>query len=482
VTRSVVTTALAGLAADARPGPGGRDRARLLLADYLAVAGTGAGADSARVARDALLPRSAGPAPVIGTGRTAAPRDAALVNGISAHSIELDDTHERSSSHPGTVIWTTLLAVAGAPDAPGAPPVTAAVLDSAVTGYQVMASLGELLGPAELYRQGLHPTAVCGVFGAAAAAGRLAGLDPAALRAAFGIALSLSAGSMAYLTDGAWTKRFHSGSAAAGGILAAELAAAGFTGPADAFGDPYGLMHIYGGIRPRARVEAVLAHAAGLPAVHETSVKFHPCCRYMHGVMDLLAAYRSEGGRVDGVTRIDCGVLSGGMGLVGEPADRKRAVANMVDAQFSMPFGAALTLSRGSSSLADFQHADRLAPQLQPLMDKTSMHTSAELDAAYPAQWGAEVTLAFADGETRELRTPAFRGSPGWPAARGEIEAKAAGLLGEAVTGRLFAAVDGLGDGDRFDPARLAAAVTAGSTVRPGRRGRARIAATPGPP
>ncbi len=463
MTRSLVTPALAELAVAARPSPAERERARLLLADYLAVAGTGAGADSARVARDALLPRSAGPAPVLGTGQTAAVRDAALVNGISAHSIELDDTHEPSSSHPGTVIWTALLAAAaGAEGIPSAAVTTAAVLDSAVAGYQVMASLGELLGPAELYRQGLHPTAVCGVFGATAAAGRLAGLDTGALRSAFGIALSLSAGSMAYLSDGAWTKRFHSGSAAAGGILAAELAAGGFTGPADAFGDPCGLMHIYGGIRPPARVEAVLAHATGLPAVHETSVKFHPCCRYMHGVMDLLAAYRSEGGRVEGITRIDCGVLSGGMGLVGEPADRKRAVANMVDAQFSMPFGAALTLSRGSSSLTDFQQASSLAAELQPLMDLTWMHTSAELDAAYPARWGGEVTLSFAGGETVELRTPAFRGSPGWPAGRPEIEAKAAGLLGKAAAGRLFSAVDALGDGDRFDPARLAAAVRAG--------------------
>ena len=464
MARSQVTSVLAELAATARPDPAERERARLLLADYLAVAGTGAGADSARVARDALLPRSAGPAPVLGTGQTAAVRDAALVNGISAHSIELDDTHEPSSSHPGTVIWTALLAAAaGADGIPSAPVTTAAVLDSAVAGYQVMASLGELLGPAELYRQGLHPTAVCGVFGAAAAAGRLAGLDTGALRSAFGIALSLSAGSMAYLSDGAWTKRFHSGSAAAGGLLAAELAVGGFTGPADAFGDPYGLMHIYGGIRPPARVEAVLAHATGLPAVHETSVKFHPCCRYMHGVMDLLAAYRSEGGRVEGITRIDCGVLSGGMGLVGEPADRKRAVANMVDAQFSMPFGAALTLSHGSSSLADFQRASSLAAQLQPLMDRTWMHTSAELDAAYPGRWGAEVTLSFTDGETVELHTPAFRGSPGWPAGQPEIEAKAAGLLGETAAGRLFTAVGALGDGDRFDPVRLAAAVRAGS-------------------
>jgi len=197
--------------------------------------------------------------------------------------------------------------------------------------------------------------------------------------------------------------------------------------------------------------------------VHETSVKFHPCCRYMHGVMDLLAAYRSEGGRVEGLTRVDCGVLTGGMALVGEPADRKRTVANTVDAQFSMPFGAALTLSRGSSSLADFQDASHLAPQLQPLMDLIWMHTSAELDAAYPARWGAEVKLSFADGETVELRTPAFRGSPGWPAGRDEIEAKAAGLLGEAAAGRLLGAVDALGDGDRFDPVRVAAAARTGS-------------------
>ena len=464
MTQSLVTSALAELAATAQPGPAERDRARLLLADYLAVAGTGAGADSARVARDALLRRSAGPAR--SSAPAGPPRCGTRRWSTGSARTASSSTTPTSRPAPTRAPWSgpsLLAAAAGDGGTPGAPVTTEAVLDSAVAGYQVMASLGELLGPAELYRQGLHPTAVCGVFGAAAAAGRLAGLDTGALRSAFGIALSLSAGSMAYLSDGAWTKRFHSGSAAAGGILAAELAAGGFTGPADAFGDPYGLMHIYGGIRPPARVDAVLAHAAGLPAVHETSVKFHPCCRYMHGVMDLLAAYRSEGGRVEGITRIDCGVLSGGMGLVAEPADRKRAVANMVDAQFSMPFGAALTLSRGSSSLADFQRASSLAAELQPLMDRTWMHTSTELDAAYPARWGAEVTLGFADGEAVELHTPAFRGSPGWPAGQPEIEAKAAGLLGEPAAGRLFTAVGALGDGDRFDPAGLAAAVGAGS-------------------
>ena len=453
VTAPLVTTALADLAAAGRPGLPERDRARLLLADYVAVATAGAGSDSARRARDALLPGSAGPAVVLGTGQSAAPRDAALLNGISAHSLELDDTHEPSSSHPGTVIWSALLAAAA-----GARPGMTAVLDSAVVGYQVMASLGELLGPAELYRQGVHPTAICGVFGAAAAAGRLMSLDAETMRQAFGIALSLSAGSMAYLSDGAWTKRLHSGSAAAGGLLAAELAAAGFTGPRAAFDDPSGLMHIYGGIRPRAHAEAVLGQAGGLAAVQETSVKFHPCCRYMHGVMDLLAAYRTGGGRVDGLERIDCGVLSGGMSLVGEPLARKRTVTNMVDAQFSMPFGAALTLARGASSLADFQNASLVAAELQPWMDLTEVHTSAALDAAYPARWGAEVRLGFAGGEVAELRTAAFRGSPGWPAGRPEIAGKAAELLGRAAAGRLLAALDALDDDTAADLAGLAGA------------------------
>jgi 2-methylcitrate dehydratase PrpD len=181
----------------------------------------------------------------------------------------------------------------------------------------------------------------------------------------------------------------------------------------------------------------------------------------MHGVMDLLAAYRSEGGRTDGLTRIDCGVLSGGMSLVAEPLARKRTVANMVDAQFSMPFGAALTLTRGASSLRDFSDAARLAPEMQRLMDLTHTHASTALDAAYPARWGAEVTLSFADGEVIELRANAFHGSPGWPADDAEIAGKAISLLGDAAAKQLLSALDAADRGERMDPAGLASACAA---------------------
>jgi hypothetical protein len=80
-------------------------------------------------------------------------------------------------------------------------------------------------------------------------------------------------------------------------------------------------------------------------------------------------------------------------------------------------------------------------------MDLTEVHTSAALDAAYPARWGAEVALSFADGELVELHTAAFRGSPGWPAGRPEIAGKAAELLGGTAADRMLTALDALDDG-----------------------------------
>jgi hypothetical protein len=100
-------------------------------------------------------------------------------------------------------------------------------------------------------------------------------------------------------------------------------------------------------------------------------------------------------------------------------------------------------------------------PELQRLMDLTHTHASAALDAAYPARWGAEVTLSFADGEVIDLRTSAFRGSPGWPADGAEIAGKAASLLGDAAAERLLSALDAAGQGERMDPAALASACAA---------------------
>src|SRR5690606_4313304 len=100
-------------------------------------------------------------------------------------------------------------------------------LAAAVAGYEIQIRLSLALDPRAHYDQGFHPTATCGAFGAAAAAGRVFGLDAERLAHAFGIVLSMAAGSMQFLVNGAWTKRTHVGHAALCGLMAAVMAREG---------------------------------------------------------------------------------------------------------------------------------------------------------------------------------------------------------------------------------------------------------------
>jgi 2-methylcitrate dehydratase PrpD len=447
-----ITSSLVTLITDAVPDDAAVARARLLLYDYLGVALRGVDTDSARATLAAMAKEPRGPVNLLGVTERAVPRDAAIVNGVSAHSLELDDTHEPSSSHPGTVVWTTLLAAADQ-----SPVRLGGMLDAAVVGYQAMTTVGEVLGAAEMYSRGLHPTAICGVYGGIAAVARMRGLDASTIRRAFGVALSLAAGSLAFLTDGAWTKRLHSGLAASNALLAVDLACNGFSAPYDAFGDANGALRLY--TTDRTETDGILARAFDLNSVAETSIKFHPCCRYMHGVMDLLANYHDEAPPLDEIESISCGVLTAGVALVGEPVNRKRLVANTVDAQFSMPFGAALALVTGGSTLEDFLKAAQLAPQLQPWMDRVRVYTAPHLDEDYPQAWRAEVIVQKVDGSRDVLETASFYGSPGSPALWSDLTRKCEHLIGPSRTRALNELVNEANDDRNFDVALVNASV-----------------------
>jgi 2-methylcitrate dehydratase PrpD len=151
-------------------------------------------------------------ASVIGDADTWSPAAAALVNGTLAHSLDFDDTHARGSIHPSAPVVPAAFAAAEIDRASGAD-----LLAGIVAGYEVLIRLSIALDPAAHYDRGFHPTATCGAFGAAAAAARVLGLDADGIACAFGIALSQAAGSMQFLHNGAWTKRFQVGYAAMNG-------------------------------------------------------------------------------------------------------------------------------------------------------------------------------------------------------------------------------------------------------------------------
>lgn len=420
-----VTAALAAAALRPVEDASARERAADLLLDYLAVTTRGAQAPPAERARAALLPDDGG-CRVEGTDARAGARTAALLNGIAAHALELDDTYEPASLHPGVVVWPVVLALG---EQAGCS--REALLDAAIAGYDVTCEVGDLVGAARAYGRGFHPTGICGALGAAGAAGRLLGLDAAQIEHALGLAASEASGLLAFLTAGGWTKPLHAGHASACGLDAARLARAGYAGPAGAVEGRFGFVHAFGGERP---ADAPWTPRPAGWAVHATSVKFHPCCRYLHGNLDLLAALTREHGVVaDEVAAIRCAVLSAGWDLVAAPVGAKRRIRGQVDAQFSMPFGAARAVARGATGLAAFERAAEEAVELQPLIDRVECVRDARLDAAFPSRWGAAVELELRDGRVLTARADGFRGSPSDPADRAAIRAKAAELLPEDV-------------------------------------------------
>ena len=283
---------------------------------------------------------------VLGDSRRYVPSAAALINGTLAHSLDFDDTHAEGSIHSSAPIVPAALAASEMTGASGKE-----LLTAVVAGYEVQIRLSMALNPSEHYAQGFHPTATCGVFGAAAAVAKLLGLDADGVRNAFGIALSQAAGSMEFLVDGSWTKRSHVGQAAQNGLICAVLAAEGFVGPKQAFEGRAGLFKAYS---PASQPDKA---TKGLGSTWETlrlAVKPYPSCRYSHAAIDGIVALVNEHDidPID-IEEMEIGLPETGWKIIGGPDDKTNP-KGVVDAQFSMPFCAAVAARAGGLSWDDY--------------------------------------------------------------------------------------------------------------------------------
>ena len=402
-------------------------RAEELTLDHLGVAIRGSTEPSSEPVRAVVSGYlAANGSSAIGVPSRLVPAAAALLNGTAAHAVELDDVTRESSLHPGVTVIPAALAVAEQREAPGR-----AFLESVVAGYEVAIRVGNALNPASAYERGFHPTGVAGAFGAAAAAARLMGLDGAGIARALGVAGTMASGSMEYLSDGSWTKRLTAGWAAHAGVMAAELAAAGFSGPASTLEGRFGMLRAYTDApRPRLLTE-------GLGESHQitrVAIKPYACCRYNHGLIDGMLQIRTEH-EIDpsAVRRIRLGVLSAGAGLVAHPIERKRAPTNPVEAQFSAPFAAAIALVFGAAGAPEYRQTVIDDPRIRALMAVTDCYTSADLDALYPARWPAAVEIEMTDGRVYETRVEYALGEPENPLSGDALRRKFRELVGDRL-------------------------------------------------
>lgn len=328
-------------------------RAKLLMIDLVgSIVRAGADAESTPGMLEMLKMLGLdgpGQCTVFGLERRFAPATAALLNGTLGHSLDFDDTHADSSLHPSAPVVPAAYAAAEMVGASGRE-----LLTAIVAGYEVCCRLGNALDPTAHYARGFHPTATAGVFGAAAAAGKLLGLDAAGIHSAFGVAASQAAGSLQFLVNGGWNKRYQVGAAAMNGLIAATLAKTGFIGAADAIEGKHGLLV---GYTDNAHPEKAVA---GLGTEYETlkiGVKPYPACRYTHAAVDgLLALVREHGWTSADIEAVTVGLHRNGIVLTGAPIDEKRKPRTVVEGQFSMPFAAAVALHTGRFGWDDYAY------------------------------------------------------------------------------------------------------------------------------
>ena len=331
------------------------------------------------------------------------PSAAALINGTLAHSLDFDDTHAEASLHSSAPILAAAFAAAQMKNCSGQELITACVL-----GYEIQIRLGLAGGSSAHYKRGFHPTATCGIFGAAAAAGYIVGLSKEQFISAFGIALSQSSGSMQFLNDGSWTKRSHVGQAAQNGLNAAILAGEGFKGPKEAFEGKWGYLNSFvsGGDLSKA--------LEGLGEKFETlnlGVKPYPSCRYSHAAIDGLLELKKEiNFDVNDLEDVDVGLSETALNIIGYPIEEKQNPENVVDGQFSMPFCAALVLRNGSFTWDDYK-SNLKNDDVLDLCKKVNVSPNKQAEECCPKYMSANVKIKVS-GKVYEKFVKIPKGDP----------------------------------------------------------------------
>lgn len=271
-----------------------RAMARFSLFDWMVCGRAGRGEPLAAILRAMVADEGGRPVASVIGGERAPARAAALVNGATAHALDYDDTHFAHVGHPSVAILPAALAAAEAVDA-GA----AEIADAFLLGAEASIRIGLHLGRGH-YERGFHQTATAGAFGATIAAGRIRGLDRAALRAALGLCATRASGLRGQF--GTMGKPYNAGLAAANGVECTALAARGFTSADDGLDGPQGFVATHSDAAAPDRAWQDPPPARFL--FDDIRYKLHACCHGTHAMIEGLMQVKAAGVAADRIAEV----------------------------------------------------------------------------------------------------------------------------------------------------------------------------------
>jgi 2-methylcitrate dehydratase PrpD len=370
----------------------------------------GAESDVAKQARR-VFDGETGNTLVWGTDLRVGAAQAAMLNGVAAHALELDDTG--GCDHSGAVVLPAVMAAVSMSEKPvsGRELITAVVI-----GYEVGRRVLEACGGYSAHNgSGWHSTATCGVFGAAAASARILGLSAEQTLSALGIAGSFSGGLWAFIHDGSQSKKLHSGRAAEGGLLAARFAQQGITGPTKLFDDVWG-----GFLKTLAAAtstpEALDADLGVVWKLARCSIKPYASCRGTHSAIDALGLLLDQlhigADQIEDVQVSLCGFLRDMCG--------GQDISSLAAAQMSLRYALAARLVQGHCRLEAYDEAQRSDPRIAQWMSRIRL----EVDPQLSEDGEPVVSVRTLEGRQASLCVDPPLGAPGNPLSDEALEEK----------------------------------------------------------
>jgi 2-methylcitrate dehydratase PrpD len=357
-------------------------------------------------------------ASVLGRAHLAAPVAAvALANGASGHAMDFDDTQLSTTpdriygllTHPTIPALAASLAVAERLGASGQ-----AFLEAFLTGFEVECKIAEAIDP-DHYQRGFHTSGTVGTFAGATCAAKLMRLSPDVVAHALGIAASLASGIR--VNFGTMTKPLHVGRAAENGVVAAQLAAGGFTAASDALDGPWGFFRVFAGGADVERISPVLGKPYTIvdPGV---SIKPYPCGVLGHPSMDaMLKLVTDHDVKPDQIQRIR---LRAGTNIL-NPLRYKTAKTEL-EAKFCPPFMLSSIALRRKAGIHEFTDEFVSSEPVQRMMERVELIMDPAIEAKGFDRIRSIVEVDLKDG--RPLVQPSderYRGGPERPFTRQEL-------------------------------------------------------------
>ncbi|MFH0843879.1 MAG: MmgE/PrpD family protein [Pseudomonadota bacterium] len=350
-------------------------------------------------------------ATVIGDGRRLPAIQAALVNGVLGHTLDMDDGHRYANAHPGVVIIPAALAVGEQANVAGRD-----LIESVVVGYETFIRIAKTVNPSHLWR-GFHTTGTVGPFGSAAACSKLLDLGEKEIKNAMAIAGLQGAGLLEVTKSGQMIKPLHPGKAAQAGVLASLLAKKGAEGPDFILEGEKGFFRAFSDTKD---FQSGVTSLGDDFEILKTYFKMHAACRHVHPALDAVLEIMNENKiAVGDIKGIHVRTYSVAYSLTGQTREAGTEPA----AKFSLPVSVGLMVVYGRAVVDEYTPECIQNPLVKGIADKVTITVDAQMDAVYPSKRSACVTMETEDGVlTHEVAIP--RGDAENPWTEDELKDK----------------------------------------------------------